>query len=107
MGNPIEHLGDYNRARIDLQAKDGNLDALYEDVGNTAVAKAAPGLMFKGGIMGSVITALLGGVTILGYKGFCFMKEHKEKHKNEPALKKKFIEIMAETSNMDTEGHGF
>lgn len=45
MRNPIENLGDYNKARIDLQAKNGNLDALYKDVGDTAVAKAAPRLI--------------------------------------------------------------
>lgn len=63
MGNPIENLGDYNRMRIDLQAKDGNLDALYEEVGNTAVDKATPGLMFKGGVIGSAVTVLLGGIS--------------------------------------------
>lgn len=29
MGNPIANLGDYNKMRIDLLAKKGDLDALY------------------------------------------------------------------------------
>lgn len=52
MRNPIENLGDYNRMRIDLQEKDGDLDALYKDVGDTAVAKAAPGLIILGATIG-------------------------------------------------------
>lgn len=88
MGNPIENLGDYNRVRIDLQEKNGDLDALYKDVRDTAVVKAAPGLMLKGAIISSIIRILLDGV----YKGFHFMKKRKEKLKNEPALKKKFVE---------------
>lgn len=96
MSNPLENLGDYNRVRIDLQAKDGNLEALYEDVGNTAVAKATPGLMLQGGIIGAAITVLL-------YEGFRFMKERKEKLKKESVLKKKFIESISEASNVDIE----
>ena len=45
MRNQIENLGDYNRLKIDLQEKDGDLDALYKEVGDTAVAKAAPRLI--------------------------------------------------------------
>lgn len=103
MGNPIENLGDYNRARIDLQAKNGDLDALYKDVGDTAVAKAAPGLILKGSIIGSAVTILVGGIAFLGYKGIHFIRDRKQKLRNEPALKKKFVETMSESSNIDTE----
>lgn len=96
MGNPIENLGDYNRARIDLQAKNGDLDALYKDVGDTAVAKAAPGLILLGVTVGI-------GLWNLGEKGLHFIKDRKHKLKNEPALKKKFVETVSESSNMDTE----
>ncbi|WP_251497381.1 hypothetical protein [Otoolea muris] len=104
MGYPLDNLGDYNRARIDLQAKNGDLDALYKDVGDTAVADAAPGLMLKGGIIGSAVTILLGGISFLGYKGFQFMKKRREKLENEPALKEKFVEaVKAESSTSNTE----
>lgn len=65
MRNPIENLGDYNRARIDLQAKNGDLDALYKDVGDTAVAKATPGLILLGATVGI-------GLWNLGQKGLHF-----------------------------------
>lgn len=96
MGNPIENLGDYNRARIDLQAKNGDLNALYKDVGDTAVAKAAPGLILLGVTIGI-------GLCNLGQKGLHFIRERKHKLKNEPALKKKFVETVSESSNVDTE----
>lgn len=72
------------RMRIDLQEKDGDLEALYKDVGDTAVAEAALGLIL-GGVMGSAVAVLLGGISILGCKGFQLMKKRKEKLKNEPA----------------------
>lgn len=39
----------------------------------------------------------------IGQKGLHFIRERKQKLKNEPALKKKFVETMSESSNMDTE----
>ena len=36
-------------------------------------------------------------------KGLHFIKDRKHKLKNEPALKKKFVETVSESSNMDTE----
>lgn len=99
MGNPIENLGDYNRARIDLQAKNGDLDALYKDVGDTAVAKAAPGLILLGATVGI-------GLWNMGKKGIRFIKERKNKIKNEPALKKRFKEeVMIESSETNVNDH--
>lgn len=83
MGNPIENLGDYNKMRIDLQARNGDLDALYKDVGDTAVAKVAPYLIVFGLAMGMVISKM--GNDII------------KKIRNEPALKKRFKEeVMTE-----------
>lgn len=96
MGYPLDNFGDYNRARIDLQAKNGDLDALYKDVGDTAVAKAAPGLILLGAAVGI-------GLWNLGKKGIHFIRDRKQKLRNEPALKKKFVETMSESSNIDTE----
>ena len=81
MGYPLDNLGDYNRARIDLQAKNGDLDALYKDVGDTAVAKAIPGLILLGATVGIVLWNLV-------KKGIHFMIDRKQKLRNEPALKK-------------------
>lgn len=97
MGNPINNLGDYNEVRKDLQNAGGSKDKLYKDIGDTAVAKATPELLFIGGAIGVVVC----GIVELGKKGFMFMKNRKEMIKNEPALKREFAntvknEIMRE-----------
>lgn len=100
MGNPIKNLGDYNKAREALQAAGGSLETLYKSVGDTAVSKAAPKLLFKGGLIG---VGLSGGV-YFAYKGICFMKDRKQKLENEPVLKKEFMDtIEAEVSKSDNE----
>lgn len=48
MSSRIENLGDYNKVRIDLQNAGGDLNVLYGKIGATAVAKAAPVLLFAG-----------------------------------------------------------
>lgn len=50
MNNPIENLKDYNKMRIDLQRMNGDLNKLYEWIGNRAVDKAAPRLRVEGGL---------------------------------------------------------
>lgn len=100
MKNPFENLGDYNKAREDLQAAGGNLEALYKSVGNTAVSKATPKLLFKCGVVGASLLV----IAYVGYKGICFMKDRKQKIENEPVLKKNFVEtIEAEASKSDNE----
>jgi len=90
MRNRIENLGDYNRAREAVQAAGGSLEALYKSVGDTAVSKATPKILFKGGVIG---VSLL-GIAYVGHKGICFMKDRKQKIENEPNLKKEFVETI-------------
>lgn len=100
MRNPIENLGDYNKVRESLQAAGGCMETLYKSVGDTAVSKAAPKLLLKGGLIGVVLC----GIAYFGHKGSCFMKDRKQKIENEPALKKVFIEaIEAESSKKNNE----
>lgn len=100
MRNLIENLGDYNKAREDLQAAGGSLETLYKSVGDTAVSKAAPKLMFKGGVIGVSLVC----ISFVGYKGICFMKDRKQRIENEPVLKKEFIEtIKAKASKSNNE----
>lgn len=100
MRNLIENLGDYNKAREDLQAAGGSLETLYKSVGDTAVSKAAPKLMFKGGVIGVSLAC----ISFVGYKGICFMKDRKQRIENEPVLKKEFIEtIKAKASKSNNE----
>lgn len=101
MRNPIENLGDYNRVREDLQAVGGNIQTLYKTVGDTAVSKATPMLLLKGGVVG---VGLVSSMLLIGYKSIRFMKERKQKIENEPALKKEFVEMLeAESAKLDNE----
>ena len=100
MRNPIGNLGDYNKARDALKAAEGSWEILYNSIGDTAVSKAAPKLLFKGGLIGAGLV----GFVYVSYKGFCFIKDRKKKMENEPALKKGFGEaIEAESSKRNNE----
>jgi hypothetical protein len=101
MRNPIENLGDYNKVRIDLQNANGSLEKLYKNIGDTAVAKAAPRLLLTGG----AIAAGLYGIAQIGKKGIQFMKDRKEKIINEPALKEEFAKAV-EYETVKGEGEG-
>lgn len=90
MKNPIKNLGDYNIVREDLQAAGGILETLYKNVSDTAVLKATPKLMFKGGV---IATSFL-SIAYVGYKGISFIKHRKQKIENEPVLNKEFVETI-------------
>ena len=87
MKNPIKNLGDYNTVREDLQSAGGILETLYKNVSDTAVLKAAPKLMFKGGV---IATSFL-SIGYAGYKGLCFIKNRKQKTNNELVLNEEFL----------------
>ena len=91
MRNPIGNLGDYNKARDALKAAEGSWEILYNSIGDTAVSKAAPKLLFKGGLIGAGLV----GIAYVGFKGVYFIiKDRKKKMENEPALKKEFVEAI-------------
>ena len=94
MKNPIGNLGDYGTITKDLKLFNGCKKALYDSIGNTAVAKAAPSLLLKGGFIGAGALAILGGIAFGGYKTICFMRNRKLLIDNEPNLKKEFIETI-------------
>lgn len=87
MSSRIENLGDYNKVRIDLQNAGGDLNVLYGKIGATAVAKAAPALMFAGA-----------GILWAGQKGVQLLRKRKELIKHEPELKEQFKEAVDEES---------
>ncbi len=103
MGSRIENLGDYNRVRLDLQAKGGDLNALYDEIRKTAISEATPKLMFRGGAIASLFCGTLFLISKVP-KAIRFMKERKEMIKNEPALKKQFVEaLQTNSSTQDNE----
>ena len=83
MSSRIENLGDYNKVRIDLQNAGGDLNVLYGKIGATAVAKAAPALMFA-----------RAGILWAGQKGVQLLRKRKELIKHEPELKEQFKEAV-------------
>lgn len=101
MNNPINNLGDYNKLRIALQAAGGSKEILYQQIGDTAIAKAAPKLLVKGGAMGAGAVLVAFGTAYGGNKLYKFFKDRKEKLEKEPALKKEFFEaIEAESTEV-------
>lgn len=106
MGSRIENLRDYNKMRLDLQAMGGNLDDLYEKVGDIAVSKEAPKLMLKGGAIAVGGLTILSGLAFAGYKSIRFMKDRKLKIKNEPILREKFAETIKAESTMQNNNEG-
>ena len=89
MRNPIENLGDYNKVRIALQNAGGDLDVLYKQIGDAAVAKKAPGLLAVGSIVGA-------GLAWLCYQGHSILKRRKDAVTNEPMLKEQLNTIIQE-----------
>lgn len=96
MNNPLDNLGDYNKVRIDLQKAGGNMDKLYKEVGDTAVAKAAPTLLLAG-------AGLALGIVYLGKKGIGFIKDRRSKIKNEASLKETFYQEVEAIADESTE----
>jgi hypothetical protein len=88
MKNPIANLGDYGTITKDLKLFNGCKNALYDSIGNTAVAKATPSLLLKGGIIGAGVLAIAYG----SFKAIRFMQHRKQLIQNEPVLKNEFIE---------------
>ncbi len=103
MGSPLENFGDYNIARNLVKEAGGSWEIVYNDIVNTAVAKAAPKIFHKGGLVYSAITAGLIGASFLGYKGYFFLKDRKKKIENEPGLRKQFAEALKAESPMENE----
>lgn len=99
MGNPIANLGDYNIARDLVKEAGGSWDTVYNNIGKTAVAKAAPKILFKGGFIGAGII----GLVWAGCETSRFMKDRKQLIENEPALKKQFAEAIEAESPMEDE----
>lgn len=87
MSYPRDNLGDYGRVIDDLHEAKGNADTLYSQIGRIAVLKAAPYLLAAGGAVGV-------GLLKLGQKISYLWKERKQAIKDEPTLKKGFVETI-------------
>jgi len=106
MRNPIENLGDYNEVRKLLQAAGGCMEALFKNVGDDAIAKAAPKIMMQGVGIGAGIITGVAALAYGGHKWFSYRKDRKQKLKDEPALKKKFF-YKVENALLEEDGEIF
>ena len=89
--NPLENLGDYNIVRNDLFNCGGDVDKLYKDIGDTAVAEKTPALLAKGGVIGGVIVLIIGFGTQAIIKGIRFMKGRKKLIAEKPQLEQQLV----------------
>ena len=87
MANRIENLGDYNQMRMDLQLFGGDLDALYNCVGEIFVEKAKPKHFLMGAVLG------IAGIKLLE-TGKKYLIERRKLLRKEPEIKKAFTEVV-------------
>ena len=100
MGWPLDNLGDYNDVRMDLQAFNGCKDALYKAIGDNAIAKAAPSLLVKGGLVGGAVVA---GLSLTAYVANKLYKNKKKAIQEEPTLKAAFEEMVDDAVDCEAE----
>jgi len=106
MEDRINNLGDYNRMREDLQLAGGSIKKLYEQIGETAVAKASPKIFNKGVFAGCLITVGVIAIVYFAYEEYCILKDRKHKTENEPFLESAFLESLeAELQERSIEEH--
>lgn len=90
----VENLGDYNDVRILLQKFDGDKEKLFKYIGDNAVAKEAPKLLAKGGVIGGAIILVSAGIVWGGAKSYNYLKDRKKKMEREPLLKEEFNKMI-------------
>lgn len=75
MGGRIENLGDYNKARIMLQKRGGDLSALIKDIKNVGAREALPKHVSVALLIGAALGA---GGTFAARKISARIKTHRE-----------------------------
>ena len=99
----INNLGDYGKITKDLKAAGGSARILYKSIGDTAIAKASPKLLLKGGGIGAGALALLGLAVYGGYKLKNYLSGRKQIIESEPALIEEFIQVVENDVSADIE----
>ena len=75
MGGRIENLGDYNKARIMLQKRGGDLSALIKDIKNVGAREALPKHVSVALLIGAALGA---GGTFAAHKISAHVKTRRE-----------------------------
>jgi len=106
----INNLGDYGKITKDLKAAGGSARILYKSIGDTAIAKASPKLLLKGGGIGAGALALLGLAVYGGYKLKNYISGRKQIIENEPVLVEEFTkaveaDVLSELENDKKSDH--
>lgn len=93
MEDRIYNLGDYNKMREDLQLAGGSIKKLYEQIGETAVAKASPKIFNKGFFTGCLITVGVYAIVYFANEEYCILKDRKTKLKTNRFWKAPFLSL--------------
>lgn len=99
MAYPLDNLGDYNVVINDLKEADGNVEILYKNIKNTAVAKEKPRIFKEGCLTGTVICAAIYGVC----KYYKYKKDKKKALQTESKLKDELIKTVETSSKTEIE----
>ncbi len=104
MAYPLDNLGGYNDMRNALKEVNGNVEILFKNIGDAAVAKERPEIFNEGCRKGFGIGVSIGvGICSIIYGGYNYYKNKKYEKKaleTEPKLKDeltKTIEVSSKT----------
>ena len=96
MSGRIENLGDYNKARLMLQKRGGDLSALIKDIKNVGAREALPRQISVGLLLGAAIGA---GGTFAARKISARIKTHRELRDKE--LEEKLKTVLSDDDDPD------
>lgn len=100
MGGRIENLGDYNKARIMLQKRGGDLFALIKDIKNVGAREALPKHVSVALLIGAAIGAAIGaGGTFAAHKISAHVKTRRELRDKE--LEEKLKTVLSDEDETD------
>lgn len=102
MAYPLDNLGGYNDMRNALKEVNGNVETLFKNIGDAAVAKERPEIFNEGYQKGFGIGVSIGvGICSIMYGGYSYYKNKKNERKAlkaEPKLKEELTKTIENTS---------
>lgn len=103
MAYPLDNLGDYNAARNALKEADGNIETLYKNIGDAAVAEARPHIFKEGCLTGLGIGVGICAAIYGGYKYYKYKKDKKKALHTESELKDELAKTAEVSCKMEVE----
>ncbi len=94
----IENLGDYGTIWKDLAAFGGSKDALFDAIGENAVAAETPGIIAKTLLIAAPILLV---TSVAVHKGYQLVKARVEALEREPELREEFKRKFEEQDHLE------